>query len=470
MITDLLKLLLLAALHLVTGMGILRLLRIQLRYGMLLPLAAIIGVGIAAWVPFLLQLCYVPIDVNTVFGTLGVLAILSVVYLIYTRGKVVQAPFSFHLSLYELPAIALLAIILGISIWRCYYLPVIPRDMLSGPETIANYAVREHTFINSFFDVDFAGINNNPFKPMSVTSLQVIYKLAGFPFGSMWLSILVVSFILFLYQLLSQRLHPVLAGVLLLLFLSVGEMYGYTFMVLYDYSNAIYFALGIYFLTTYMQTGRRRQFALAVLLLSSSVYFRLETLVLAFMLLPLLLVHWRKQRTSLAQQLLLASSFGLVLFLSYYLPGSVYNNSYLPVHYSAGSQINSHLSNLNPLIQRFKDINGTLLFSAHGLEEYGWLLYLFLGLLIAELIKNFGITRDGRNWLYAILVVYFGLSLLGYLLPLMDLANSTKRGLFKLFPLLLLYLSSNAILIQFSGWLRNWEQKKFIQAEGTAAV
>jgi len=61
-----------------------------------------------------------------------------------------------------------------------------------------------------------------------------------------------------------------------------------------------------------------------------------------------------------------------------------------------------------------------------------------------------------RVWLYAVLVVYIGLPFLGYLLPLVDLQHSTKRGLLKIFPLMLLYLAHNQALAKLSARLGRW--------------
>ena len=60
--------------------------------------------------------------------------------------------------------------------------------------------------------------------------------------------------------------------------------------------------------------------------------------------------------------------------------------------------------------------------------------------------------------LYGILAVYFGLALLGFLIPLVDLENTTKRGLFKLLPLMLLYLCNSSSIAFISGKLARWVQ------------
>src|SRR5262249_46834424 len=154
------------------------------------------------------------------------------------------------------------------------------RDVLSGPEAIADIAVREHTLINSFFNIDLWSTNNQ-FKSPFLISLQLIYKMAGFPFCQTWLSIVFVCITLFIYQALRERLHPLLAGMLLLLFILTPETYAYTFLLLYDYSNMVFFFLSLYFLLTWTcnggQTASRNQFYFAGLLMGIATYIRSET-------------------------------------------------------------------------------------------------------------------------------------------------------------------------------------------------
>jgi Kef-type K+ transport system membrane component KefB len=104
-------------------------------------------------------------------------------------------------------------------------------------------------------------------------------------------------------------------------------------------------------------------------------------------------------------------------------------------------------------------MNTQLIFSSEGIERSGYFIFLFLFLLGVELIFTRRLTRPGRNWLYAVLVIYLGLPFMGYLLPLMDLDNTTKRGLFKLFPLMLLYFGSNGVLVRLSERISRWERK-----------
>jgi hypothetical protein len=86
--------------------------------------------------------------------------------------------------------------------------------------------------------------------------------------------------------------------------------------------------------------------------------------------------------------------------------------------------------------------------------------YLFLLLLLINLVFLRKHDIASRNWFFAVLVVYFGMAILGFLLPLLDIDHSTKRGFFKLFPLMLLYLANSPLLMQLSQKLRIWEKKR----------
>src|SRR5947207_15950575 len=134
--------------------------------------------------------------------------------------------------------------------------------------------------INSVFTVNLE-TTNNVFKPPFITCLQIIYKYAGFDFGQVWLSTIVACFIIFLYHALCLRIHRIFAGLLILFFLAIPEMFAYTFMVLFDYSNAVFFFLSIYFVYAYFQNQQRNYLAFAGLLMAIATYIRSETLILA---------------------------------------------------------------------------------------------------------------------------------------------------------------------------------------------
>lgn len=455
--------LLLLLYFLVAGYGVLTLFRLKLKAAYMITLSILLGLAVTSVVPFVLQLLFIPLTPASVFGALIVAALALNTPSIrrirregFTAFRRSFKPPPFRIFLYEIPFLAIFAFFVIVSVWRCYYLPPTSRDALSGPEAIAEFAVREHSMINSFFNIDLS-TTNNPFKSPYLISLQVVTKMAGFPFGQVWLSAAFVSFIVFLYHALKEKLHPIIAGVLLLLFLMTPEMYAYTFMILYDYSNMIFFFLSLWFLYGYFRNKTASWFYFSGLLMGIATYIRSETLVLAVLFLPPMLLVMKREGLPAGKIVPAVLLFFLPSVLGYYLPGPLYIGHYLPVHYQVGNLVNPHLSDLDPLFQRYSDIVTRLIASNFGVRLWGYIFFFTAALLIVEFFVPGRYSRDARNWLYAILVLYLGVGALGFVLPLIDLNDTTKRELFKMVPLLLLYLANNAALIRLSQWISRWE-------------
>ncbi|HYF32948.1 MAG TPA: hypothetical protein VD993_17610 [Chitinophagaceae bacterium] len=448
----------LTILQFIAGFGVLSLFKISLKPAMQISLSLLMGVAVFSLVPLILQLNYMPITRAGVFISLVMACLLlNMQYkTVLAQLKTIAKKPRFRIQLYEVPALIVISLIVLISVWRCFYLPPTSRDLTSGPEVIAEYAVREKTMVNSVFLVNLE-TTNNQFKSTFITSLQVIYKYAGFPFGQLWLSTIFVCFLVFLYHALSLLIHRMLAGLLLICFLAIPEMYAYTFMALYDYSNAVFFFLAAWFLNEFMKTGNTRQIAFAGLLMGIATYIRSETLVLAAMLALVLIWIDRRKPGGFRRRLIPAFYFLLPSAIFYYLQVNVYIDLYLPVSYEIKGLVNPNLLDLQPLFQRFADINTELIFSKLGIIHYGYFIFIFLFVLLIDIIWKGWPGKTPLNWLYAVLVVYLGLALLGYLLPLLDLPNSTKRGLFKMFPLMLLYMGNSTLLIHISRNIEKWE-------------
>jgi hypothetical protein len=448
---------------LVSGYGVLTLFGMRLKTAYMITLSLLLGVAVASFLPFLMQLFYIPLTPATVFGSLSGMALLLNIPTIRRIRKegfpAVRKSFAmkpFRILSYEIPFLAIFAFLAFVSVWRCYYLPPTSRDALSGPEAIAEFAVREHTMINSFFNIDLWSTNNQ-FKSPYLISLQMIYKMAGFPFGQIWLSIVFISFTVFLYHAMKEKIHPVIAGVLLLVFLMTPEMYAYTFMVLYDYSNMVFFFLSLYFLFDYFRNKIPSHFYFSGLLMGIATYIRSETLVLAFLFLPPILLTQIRGREPVKKIALANLFFFLPSLLGYYLTAQLYIKYYLPVHYDIGSLVNPQLSDLHPLFQRYSDIVTHLMASEFGIHLWGYILYITAVLFLAEGLFRGRYNKDARNWLYAILVLYIGIGALGFALPMMNLNETTKRALFKLMPLAVLYLANNNLLIRLSERIARWE-------------
>ncbi|HEX6432347.1 MAG TPA: hypothetical protein VF008_31860, partial [Niastella sp.] len=406
------------------------------------------------------QLAYIPLTSINVFLSIIVACVLLNIKFKsgIARFKEFMAGIRFKIKIYEIPFVVLMVFIVFVSAWRCFYFPPTPRDLTSGAEVIAEYAIREKTMINSVFSVNLES-TNNVFKPPFITSLQIIYKYASFEFGQIWLSTIVACFIIFLYQALTLSIHRIFAGLLVLFFMAIPEMFAYTFMVLFDYSNAVFFCLSIWFLYQFFQNQQRNYLAFAGLLMAIATYIRSETLILACLMVPgIMWYHW-KNKTGMVKGLLSSAYFVVPSVLSYIISVSIYINRYLPMKYNIQGLINKNLGDVSPFFTRFSEINSTLIFSDRGVGYYGYFIYFFLLLLLLEIVIRRKLNNTTRNWLYAVLVIYLGFPLMGYLLPLLDLNNSTKRGLFKIFPLMLLYMGSNSLLVSWSQRITKWETK-----------
>jgi hypothetical protein len=444
----------------IAGFGIINLFNIQLKPGLLISLAILLGVAVFSIMPFLLQLAYIPLTATNVF--ISIIAACVLLNIKFRSGlarlKELAGGLRFKIKIYEVPFVIMIAFIVFVSAWRCFYFPPTPRDLTSGAEVIAEYAIREKTMINSVFSVNLES-TNNIFKPPFITCLQIIYKYAGFEFGQVWLSTIVACFLIFLYHALTLTVHRIFAGLLVLFFMAIPEMFAYTFMVLFDYSNAVFFFLSVWFLYLFFQNQQRNYLAFAGLLMAIATYIRSETLILACMMAPAIVWHHWKNKTGLVKGLLSSAYFVVPAVLAYVVSITIFINRYLPVKYNIQGQVNKNLGDLSPLFTRFSDINSKLLFSDTGVQYYGYFIYFFLLLLLLELVIKRKLTPATHNWLYAVLVIYIGFPILSYLLPLLDLNNSTKRGLFKIFPLMLLYLANNSLLVSWSQRITKWEVK-----------
>lgn len=458
---SLLLFLLLTVMQGITGFGLQAMVGVRMKSGLLIPLSFMLGMAVQSLIPFLLQLFYIPLSPAAVWTGLGLAMLVfnlrwrKSIRLAYITVKYNQ----FRIYIYEFLFILLIGALVAIAAWRSFYQPPTPRDLTSGAEVIAEYAAREHTMVNSVFTVNLE-TTNNQFKPPYLASLQLIYKYAGFPFGQVWLTTLVISFLIFLYHLLITTLHRSLAGFLLLAFVMVPEMYAYSFMALFDYPNAVYFLISTVFLLRYFGYRQKRYLLMSALTMAVATYIRTETMILAFMLSPMLMAYdWRKRRGWLV------SLRDPVLYLfptvcAYVLTVTIYLHHYLPARYDVAGLINHNLLNVEPLWNRFWDMCSILIFSEQGLNMYGYLFFIFLVIALFDFAYERGIDQQRKNWLYAVLVVFLGLPVMGFLLPLMDLEHTTKRGLFKLFPLILIYLAESPFLKDCSVGIVEWEMKK----------
>ncbi|HEX6332635.1 MAG TPA: hypothetical protein VFZ78_00330, partial [Flavisolibacter sp.] len=142
--------LVLLVLQFLCGAGILRHAGIRLPAVLFVAVALLSGLAIASLVPFVLQLCFIPITFFTVFPVLVVVSVLlNLKYgvLLAELRQIAKTQLAIRVS--EIPFLLVIFFLVMVSIWRCFYLPPTPRDLTSGPEAIAEYTVAEKTMANS---------------------------------------------------------------------------------------------------------------------------------------------------------------------------------------------------------------------------------------------------------------------------------------------------------------------------------
>ena len=99
-----------------------------------------------------------------------------------------------------------------------------------------------------------------------------------------------------------------------------------------------------------------------------------------------------------------------------------------------------------------------LIFSDNGALYYSYFIQLFLLIFAIDLVfyrKNS--SREKIVAIYGICLVYVGLAALSYVFPLVDLMHTIKRGLFKMFPLMLLYYRNSGVLLKLTDIINKWE-------------
>jgi hypothetical protein len=444
--------------HYITGRGVLKLFRFQDNPVSVVCLAFIVSVPMLSFVPCAVQLMHLGINRKNISIGIAIMTALAAIPLL-VNFKRPRLPRLSLPPIYEVPFLIIFLLHLLVSVWRCFYLPPTARDMLSGPEVLAEFAVREGTMLSSVFSIDLQ-TSNNYFKSPYITCLQIIYKLLVQPFGQIWLSILSIAFMVWVYTLVRKRLHPLIAAVVYLVFLIEPEFYAYTYLILYDFSNTVFFFCGFYFLTRYFEKKAISDFAFATFCFGIATYIRTETLILVCMIAPLLAMYFYRWKLPLKTAALRIIAFGLVPAFFYVLCIHVFVRNFVIVPFDLGSQVNQNLSDIQPFFNRLKDMAADLIFSTKGMYLYGFMLFVFCFILALDILFIRRFNHEARIMLYGVAVVYIGLGVIGYLLPLADLANTTKRGIFKMLPITLLYLANSPVLLRLSGYIRNWETRQ----------
>ncbi|GAB4035789.1 glycosyltransferase family 39 protein [Spirosoma jeollabukense] len=444
------------------GFGLITRLRVATNGFSLAGLSMLVGMGVSSVLPFIVQFAHLPIAPKPVFVGLGVVAFLSL-YLLRGQLAYLRKIASWRrlsVRLCELPFLAFWAYLLFISAWKCAWFPNQPFDTIVGPDLVATFAVKEHTLVSSVFTEHLPSVSvfsNQPFYAPFTAMQQVIYLLAAeghgpFAFGKVWLTVLVLAFGVFLYAELRERIHPLLAGILVTLLACTPELFAYTLLVQTDWANAAFFAAGVILLERYLESDQRRYLTGSTLLFALACWTRTETIF--FVPIGSLLVFAKTIRSS-PKKAIYRSAY---LFLGCLLPVLFWNYGFLrsyvplPPHTSLGSIHGITEGYVAHLLQIYKSMNAQVVFDA---DYWNYAVPTFLFLTVLNIIS----FRDkhGLSLLIWIAAVYV---LFGLFIQHIDGANipyTFRRGFFKLLFLMYVYLGTTSLFRWFSAWLYRWE-------------
>ena len=351
---------------------------------------------------------------------------------------------------YELVFLALIVFLVLISIWRCYYLPVTQRDAIVGFDLVAKYAAEQGTIRSTVFsDPHLQGhLSNQPYYAPFTAIMQIIFRLTGLQFGKVWLSVIFIAFLVFLYKRLAVFSHPILAGMLTVVFLSIPVMYAYTFTVQSDYSNAVFFAVSVILFHDYVRLGHRKLALLSAGFMGFACWTRSETII--FVPFGALAAYGFARRYGAKEGVRVAILFVLIPALFFSLWHVLYYTLYFKQ--TPGTQI--ILAGISP--SRAISMVARLWVLFGNTSAYGYIFPIFA----LSLLVNLTLFRDRRG---LDLLIWLGILCLGFvmillLVPAASIENTIKRGFFKLFPIMVFYLAQSRLYQFVSGKLSMWER------------
>lgn len=424
-----------------------------------ISLSAIVGLGLVTFNLILLDFLQIPV---TYLSALIIL-FLTTVGLNINQINNPKGIFKFSSDIkeegfrsYEIYFIAGILILLAASAWRCYYQPVVPFDSKVGIDLVAKYAAKESAISCSVYTQlsQIHGLGNQTiFAPFTML-MQTMFRIIGFSFGKVWLSLFFLSFLTFIYSRLRKVVHPYLAGLILLLFLFSPELYSYSFLVQTDLSNAMFFGIGVIFFYDYYKTKTNRYLWLSTLFMTFACWTRTETIFfIPFGGLILLWTHYADlNNVNIWFKTIL---FGLFPFLTIVIWNFFFVKFWIPADPGTIDKINLDITNyFQQLSDNIKQMNDQVTFRNRLWNYFVWTSIVIAGVSVVVLR-----SLKGTMFLLWALIVYFTLILIKTHVSDVSIANTLRRGFFKLFPILTMFIAHSELFQKLSRAISNWEHK-----------
>lgn len=437
----------------VIGLGVVGATGYRTQRSTLLPMALLLGMFVHSLALFTAQLVGVPISLQTMLVS-GVMAML----LPALRWKTVRATLDgllavprFRPTLYDVIIVGFIGYVAYMVIWASWYWPVTPFDAMAGIDLVARYAARDGMIANQVFtDPSLLGqLSNQPFYAPFAMLMQVMMKLIGYPYTQIWVSIVAICFWWFVWSTLRRQSHPVIAGLLTVLFILTPEMLGYSYILQTDFANAAFFAIGCVVLVRSIDEKQFAGVVLSAVAFAGACWSRTETPLLVSLVgaaaLPQMLRVFGPFK-GLAGALAIPGTSALTFALW----NIIFFNAYLPVRPSTAEQLQGFD------MARFVDVaasSWTLVISST--ELWGWIVWLFLAVLVIDGLVNRRVAQP--LFIGMIIVTVLGLFIVGTIFSAAVVEQTLRRGMFKIIPLMVVAIAASGIVSSASTALYSWE-------------
>ena len=435
------------------GFGVMATLRSTLPRSIVAPIALLLGAFLETLVVIAVDRIGVGLSFTTVSLGMGLVVVAA-----HARWSIVRSWYAAFLSspsvsfrMYDIVAFVIAAYLVFAGMWAAYYWPVTPFDAMAGIDLMARQSVVDGTLNNSVLtDPALSGrLSNQPFYAPFAMLQQVIYRLMGWPFGQLWLPVLTFAFFWVMWALLRRHAHPFIANVLFLLLVMVPELHAYTYLLQTDFLNAVYVSIGVIILGLDVERRDMSNLVLAALFMAAGCWSRTETIAVVglgmLVSFPLLrnAVGTQKALTSVGVLLAASATTFAIWHIGYFY-------GVFPVRPESGAEI------VGFSLSKFVDVVAatfTVVIADMGL--WGWTMPLFVLVLIVSVLRNKSV---GDPWLLVWTVaILLALEIVGTLFASAVVGQTIRRGMFKLIPLMYLFMARSPFVSSLSATLQVWE-------------
>ena len=445
--------LLMLGIQFVAGFATLGALRIDMQRSMAVPVSLLVGTFLHSLAFFGCELLHIPLSTQSMLLSAVLVAVIPHIWwknVTTFYGRLLSKP-TWTLTLYDVVTLGVIGYVTFIAVWASWYWPVTPFDAMAGIDLVAKQTVEEGTIVNRVFtDPSIVGhLSNQPFYAPFSMLLQVMYRLIGFAYGQVWVSIIAISLGWIVWTALRQLVHPFIADLLFVLYVLTPEMLGYTYIVQTDLINAAYYASAAIFLFQAIEKKQQPYVWLSMILLCGACWSRSESILLVGIGLIGSIAFiaknwsWRFALTYIA-------TAGLGCLVVFGLWHVLFFNAYLPVHPSPAEQI------IGFDTQRFVHVVLSSC-TAVVLDTALWAAtFVVFGVVV---VVNLFVKRSVSPVLLLMWIgtTFLGLWIVGTVFSAAIVEQTIRRGIFKVIPLIFVYVAGTELLQRASHRLTQWE-------------